>query len=100
MALSERAAFELFGEMLPSMIGEALPARPQKDIIDRDGVVSRYYRRDSLAGPDAKRVDLAWPADKIVNHVRALDFPPFEPAHAIIAGRKVHLTMHGMNGKG
>ncbi len=98
MGLGEQAAFALFCEMLPSMIGEALPARPQKDIIERDGVVSRYYRRDSLASPEAKRVDLAWPADKIVNHIRALDFPPFEPAYAIIDGRKVHLTMHGMNG--
>ncbi len=98
MDLSEAEGYRLFCEMLPSILSNALPARAQQEIIERDGVVSRYYRRDSLSTNGAKRVDLAWPADRIFNHVRALDFPPFEPAYAEISGRRIYLTTRARGG--
>jgi methionyl-tRNA formyltransferase len=93
MQRAEEEGYRLFCEMLPSILSNAMPARSQQEIIEREGVVSRFYRRDSLSSNGAKRVDLSWPVERILNHVRALDFPPFEPAYAEVAGRKVYLTL-------
>jgi hypothetical protein len=78
--------------MIPAMLANRLPATPQQEIIERDGVLSRYYARNSLTGKDAKRIDPQWPAVDILRRVRALDFPPFEPAYMLLDGCKVHLT--------
>jgi len=88
----EQAALELFCSTIPAILTNNLPGTPQSEIIERDGVVSRYYARDSLSRPGAKCIDPGWPADSILRRVRALDFPPFEPAYMLLDGCKVHLT--------
>ena len=86
------AAYQLFCDRLPDVLSNDLAGEPQERIIHRDGVVSHYHSRDSLGRPGIKQIDLSWPPDRILRHVRALDFPPFEPAHAIVGGQKVFLT--------
>lgn len=41
---------------------------------------------------ELKRIDLAWPEDRIERHVRATLFEGFEPPYTIVGGRKVYLT--------
>jgi len=92
MAAVEQVAYDLFCAMLPAILANDLPATPQRELIAREGIVSRYHARDSLARPEVKRIDPAWPAETILRRVRALDFPPFEPAYMLLGGCKVHLT--------
>ncbi|WP_440992265.1 methionyl-tRNA formyltransferase [Haloarchaeobius baliensis] len=83
---------ELFEEMLPKLVSGAVHdmRTPQSEY---DG--ERYfYAKDSLDG--AKEI----PADELVDgdelavydRIRALDFPPFEPAYTRLGGEKVYLT--------
>ncbi|HNQ23122.1 MAG TPA: formyltransferase family protein [Phycisphaerae bacterium] len=93
MTLTEEAAYRLFVARVPALLANDLCGEPQERIIARERIVSYYYPRTSLARPGMKEVDLHWPAEKILRHVRALDFPPFEPAYALLDGRKVYLSM-------
>jgi methionyl-tRNA formyltransferase len=57
-----------------------------------------FYSKDSLAG--LKRIrpeDLTDTRNhlKLYDRIRALDFPPFEPAYIELEGKKVHLTKAG-----
>ena len=88
---TEQASEELFCDTLREVVDNTIVGTPQKQIIDRDGVRSCFYLRNSLQQPGAKEIDLTWPPQKIYDHVRALDFPPWEPAHAMVNGQKVYL---------
>ena len=87
------ASVDLFEETLPAIVSGTVHERatPQREF---DG--PRYFHAkssldgrkeiptDRLADPDA--------ATEVYDLVRALDFPPFEPAYATIGGNRVHLT--------
>lgn len=87
----ERIIESMFVDWLERMIDDDLPAESQAAICERDGIRPRYHARTSLEG--VREVALDWPAERLWNHVRALDFPPFEPAFAYVGGRKVYLRV-------
>ncbi|MFD1644082.1 methionyl-tRNA formyltransferase [Haloarchaeobius litoreus] len=85
-------SIELFEEMLPKLVsGEVLEmGTPQSEY---DG--ERYfYAKDSLDGAKEIPLDELVDGDEnaIYDRIRALDFPPFEPAHTRLDGEKVYLT--------
>lgn len=87
---AQKSAFDLFKRYAPKIIesaqtGKLYPAKKQD--------VSRacYYKRDSLKNKEAK---LSWDRDKFYNFIRALDFPPFEPAYIVLNGEKIYLTLN------
>lgn len=86
---AEDAIERAFVDWLPALLAGELPATPQAALRERLGVRGAYNSRRSL---DALReVDTAAPPEQVWNQVRALDFPPFEPAYLRVAGRKVYL---------
>lgn len=87
---AQTSALGLFKEHANSIIadakkGEKYPSRKQ------DESKAKYYKRDSLSNKEAH---LSWEAKKLINFVRALDFPPFEPAFIILNGKKIYLTLN------
>lgn len=87
------ASIELFEDALPAIVsGEVHEmATPQSAY---DG--PRYFHaKDSLDGrKEIPAERLADPNDPtaVYDLVRALDFPPFEPAYTTVGGRKLYLT--------
>lgn len=89
----EDASLELFEEVLPAIVsGEVHDMRtPQEEF---DG--KRYfYTKDSLDGE--KRIPLDHLTDAsdrlaVYDTIRALDFPPFEPAYTDLGGKRIYLT--------
>src|SRR3989344_3008300 len=81
----EEIAFKLFCGMLPKILKskKRLPSQKQ-------GESKYYYKRNSLAN---KEVNLSWSEDKIYDFVRALQFPPHEPAYISAGGRKIYLSI-------
>ncbi|MCB9850122.1 MAG: hypothetical protein H6817_05395 [Phycisphaerales bacterium] len=92
LAAVERTALRMFRELLPAIIANRLPGTPQHELVGSGSIVSHYYPQTSLAKPDIQHIDPAWPVERILRHVRGLDFPPFEPAYMVLNGCKVHLT--------
>jgi methionyl-tRNA formyltransferase len=88
---TDEMGFRIFCEELPGLLSGATTGRPQAEIIREQGVEPLYHKRSSLAG--LKALNPAWPLEQIDRYVRALDFPPFEPAHFCLPdGRKLYLT--------
>lgn len=92
----EGASVELFEEVLPAMVsGEILEmGTPQKEYPGE----RYFYTKASLDGE--KEIDPERLADPdegtaVYDKVRALDFPPFEPAWVTVDGRKLYLTASG-----
>lgn len=87
------ASIELFVDALPLLVNREVDAHrtPQSAF---DG--PRYfYSKDSLDGEkEIPRERLADPAAELAvyDRIRALDFPPHEPAYTRLDGRKIHLT--------
>lgn len=81
----ERVGFELFKDMLPKL----LSGKKLKPILT-NYKHTYYYSRKSLS---SKQVNLKWPADKIYDFVRALQFPPNEPAYILVGDKKIYLTI-------
>lgn len=61
--------------------GENIITKPQPE-------GGNYYKRGL---PNNGYLSLYTPAKKAYNFIRALDFPPLEPAHTTIGGKKIYL---------
>ncbi|RLM83633.1 hypothetical protein D3D02_17255 [Halobellus sp. Atlit-38R] len=90
---TEQASIELFEEMIPHIIsGEVHEMRtPQKNFESKE----YFYSKNSLDGEKEILLDeLCDPDQKvqIYDKIRALDFPPFEPAYTYLNDQKVYLT--------
>lgn len=85
---AQEVALEVFRKNLPAIIGQALNGSRVK-AKHQDEKKANYYKRDSLYN---KEVNLSWKSKDIINFVRALDFPPHEPAFTMLGGRKIYLT--------
>lgn len=87
---------ELFAAHLPHLVDRVIEdlATPQEEFEGK----RYFYTKDSLAG--LKRIrpeDLTDTGKqlKLYDRIRALDFPPFQPAYIELDGRKVYLTKAG-----
>lgn len=89
---AEQASIDLFEEQLPNIIsGEVnLMRTPQSDFSGK----SYFYNKTSLDGEKEIPLDqlTGEASTELYDRIRALDFPPFEPAYTRIAGKKVYLT--------
>lgn len=83
------ATLELFRASLgPFLRGELTPV-PQASLA-ATRPRAEFHRRNEI---DAlKQIDLSWPEERILRHLRATSMPGFEPPYAIIGGRKVYLV--------
>ena len=90
----EDASVELFFEMLPKMVsGEVLELRTPQEEFDGE---SYFYSKESLDGEKHISLDNLSDPDseaELFDQIRALDFPPFEPAYTTINGEKVYLSL-------
>ena len=75
---------EVFRENLDSLLDASFTLTPQSR-----AAPTRIYARDSLRDKEA---DVSWPAEKLDRFVRAMDFPPFEPAYLLNGDKKIYLT--------
>lgn len=87
---SQISAFSLFKKYAPKIIKAALGGNRFSANV-QDESKAKYYKRDSLKNKEA---NLNWDKKKLYNFIRALDFPPFEPAHVILNGQKIFLTLN------
>ena len=44
-------------------------------------------------------IDWSWPSRKIHNFIRALNFPPFQPARAILGDKEAYVYGSRLDGK-
>lgn len=87
---TEKAAFKLFTKTVPEILsfarsGKFYPTDKQ------DESKANYYFRNSLSN---KEINFNWPRKKQFDFIRALDFPPHEPAFMKINNKKVYLTIN------
>lgn len=91
---TEDASHELFESVLPEIAAGTVEegATPQSEFDDP----SYYYGSDSLDGEkEIPLSNLTADDHAVYDKVRAVDFPPFEPAYTEIGGEKVYLTRSG-----
>lgn len=89
---AERASIDLFEEQLPNIIsGEVESMRTPQSEFNGD---TYFYNKTSLDGKKDIPVEQLTGEEsvEVYDKIRALDFPPFEPAYTRIAGKKVYLT--------
>ncbi|MGB0715814.1 MAG: methionyl-tRNA formyltransferase [Phycisphaerae bacterium] len=99
MTKTEQAGLQLFEQIVPDIL-EAAAERNQGAFTGKPlhsfpatSVSSwKYYPRDAIRTDGFKEINLSWSAVRIDRTVRALDFPPFEPAYLIINERKIYMT--------
>ena len=86
---AQKKAAIFFKKIAPKIIDYAKKGRfhPAKS---QDETRANYYDRDSLSN---KEVSLDWNKEKLYNFVRAVDFPPLEPAYILVGEKKVYLTV-------
>ena len=89
---AEQASIDLFEEQLPNIVtGEVESIRTPQSEFDGE---TYFYNKTSL--DEEKEIPLerltGGKSTEVYDKIRALDFPPFEPAYTQIAGKKVYLT--------
>ncbi|WP_267163509.1 methionyl-tRNA formyltransferase [Halovenus salina] len=90
---TREASAALFEETLPQIVsGEVHEMRtPQSEF---NGPTYFYYKSSLDGKKEIPLEELADPADEraLYDKIRALDFPPFKPAHTTVGGTDIHLT--------
>jgi len=90
---TEQKSIELFEESLPHIVsGKVHDMRtPQEEFEGKQ----YFYKKDSLDGEKEIPIETLCDADeqlRVYDKIRALDFPPFEPAYTTLNGQKIFLT--------
>lgn len=75
-----KESFKLFKQILPQ-----LPILPK---YNQDNKKARYYNRDL---PHKGQIDWNWSSDYICRFVRAMYYPPFDPAEGKIGNNSIYL---------
>lgn len=88
---TREASLELFEANLPNLLdGTVVDMATQQDAY---GGERYFYAKDSLDGEKhVGREELAADDPAVYDRIRALDFPPFEPAYTELRGERVYLT--------
>lgn len=88
---TRKASIELFEDTLPDIVTKDVTGTPQEEF---DGE-QYFYTKDSLDGlKEIPPEELSSPAnpDQIYDRIRALEFPPHEPAFTTIGSDRIYLT--------
>lgn len=88
---AQKVALGVFTKNLPIIIEKAKQGKTVKARIQNEKI-ARYYTRNSLRD---KKANIKWSPKKFYNFVRALDFPPFEPAYISVGDKQIFLVTQG-----
>ncbi len=83
---TEKRSLVLFQQNLEALVSDSLIPIPQASLIDERGT-SLHYRTE-IAG--LKKLELDWPQEKILRHIRATYMPGFEPPYFEVEGTKIY----------
>ncbi|WP_254270978.1 methionyl-tRNA formyltransferase [Haloarcula marina] len=89
------ASVEMFREQLPTLVdGDVHSLATPQDAYDGERY---FYTKASLDGakeipPERLAADDEQTQLEVYDKIRALDFPPFQPAYTTLAGRRINLT--------
>lgn len=78
---AQEVAFQMFVDALPNILDKTFTTRKQEG-------TGRYYDKTL-----DKELSMEMTPYEFYNKIRSLDFPPYEPAYLIVAGRKIHLKI-------
>ena len=85
--ITERHSLALFQEHLPQIISGDFAPVPQS--ICRPDARRDFHLRKDIE--KIKRIDLRWPEERILRHLRATYMPGFSPPYAIVSGMRIDL---------
>ncbi|MBS1643660.1 MAG: hypothetical protein JST36_01350 [Bacteroidetes bacterium] len=85
--LSETASLALFRETLPTILKGTYTRIAQQQLIPQRGTCL-HYRHEIQA---LRKIDLSWPEEKILRHIRATSMPGFAPPYCLIGQEKIYL---------
>lgn len=85
---TEEASVKLFQQTLAALVQGKYTRLPQSALEARYGS-SLHFRNEMEA---LKHIDLSWPKEKIIKHVRATSMPGFEPPYFMLDGQKMYIT--------
>ncbi len=83
--MTEARSLQLFQSNLSPLLNGNLTPQSQESLIAERGTSLHY--RDEIN--QLKELQLDWPEDKILRHIRATYMPGFEPPYFTIAGQKI-----------
>ncbi len=86
--LTLEASVALFEETLPQVAAGTFSRTPQASLAAARGS-SLHYKKDIGT---LKQIDLSWPEERILRHIRATSMPGFEPPYTVIGGHKISLS--------
>lgn len=83
--LTEEKSVELFQKHWKDILAANYQRTPQKNLIDNRGTSLHY--RDEIS--NLKKIDPAWPEEKISRHIKATTMPGFSPPYTEINGQLI-----------
>jgi len=86
---TQKVARDVFYRTIPRIILHAFNGERIR-AVSQDDSMAKYYPRTSL---NDKQADLSWSYRQLYDFVRALDFPPFDPAYGMFDGIKYDLSI-------
>jgi methionyl-tRNA formyltransferase len=87
--ITQDHSIALFEENLPLITAGEYKVVPQSEHLD-SRKTSFHFRKDI---EKLRRIDLDWPADRIVRHVRATAMPGFPPPYTIVDGVRIEFRI-------
>ena len=91
----DETAFSLYYKLVDAAVGlipEAVAKATREDVALWPQELGGCYHRREL--PYGGVIDPAWPADKIDRFIRAMHFPPHEPAKAQVGGTDIAVSSY------
>lgn len=87
-SLTYEHSLELFRKHISSIFKHDYIRTPQEQLLKERGS-SIHYRNEMN---EIKQIDLCWPEEKIMRHIRATSMPGFEPPFTMIQNEKIYLS--------
>ncbi len=87
---TDEESLTLFKECVPLLLQGKYKRIPQQRLVADRGT-SLHFRNEI---ENLKQIDLSWTLEKIQKHIRATEFPPFDPPYTIINGIKKVVSLN------
>lgn len=87
---TDEVSLTLFKECIPLLLQGKYKRTPQQLLVADRGT-SLHFRNEI---EKLKQIDLSWTPEKIQRHIRATEFPPFDPPYTIINGMKRTVSLN------
>jgi methionyl-tRNA formyltransferase len=86
--LTYAASLQLFKETLPGIVSGDYTVTSQQ-LLEQERGTCLHFRHEINS---LKVIDLNWPADKIMRHIRATSMPGFEPPYVLSGDQKIYFS--------